>query len=197
MADASAILQEQQPFVSFRVNREIASEQNQVYVEAALVYDNGGEAGRIFTVSTREEGAWRIFKVRPTDVIGQPAAASGGLPLVHGDFNQDGTEETVYVLPSTLTSQDHFADEKPRTNAIVISQLVIEQPGAHGRWAMLTVDRLAITADKLLGSFASDASPHGPDAFVLALRPGADTLINLLPLQADGHAYTQAVALKW
>ena len=197
MADASAILQEQQPFVSFRVDREIASQQDQVYVEAALVYDDGGEAGRIFTVSAREGGAWRIFKVTPTDVIGQPDAGSGWLPLVRGDFNQDGIEETVYVLPSTLTPQDHFADENLRTKAIVISQLVIEQPGAHGPWAMLMVDRLAITADKLLGSFTSDASPHGPDAFVLALRPGADTLINLLPLKADGHAYTQAVALNW
>jgi hypothetical protein len=197
MAGASAILQEQRPFVSFRVEREIASDQDQVYVEATLVYDDGGEAGRIFTVSAREGSAWRIFKVTPTDVIGQPDAGSGWLPLVRGDFNQDGIEETVYVLPSAVTPQDQFDDEALRTSAIVISQLVIEQPGAHGPWPMLTVDRLGITADKLLGSFTSDASPHGPDAFVLAFRPAADPIINLLPLKADGHAYTQAVALNW
>jgi hypothetical protein len=197
MAGASAILQEQRPFASFRVEREIASEQDQVYVEAALVYDDGGEADRIFTVSAREGGAWRIFKVAPANVIGQPDAGSGWLPLVRGDFNQDGIEETVYVLPSTVTPQDQFADEDLRANAIVISQLVIEQPGAHGPWPMLTVDRLGMTADKLLGSFTSEASPPGPDAFVLAFRPGADPIINLLPLKADGHAYTQAVALNW
>lgn len=196
MAGASAILQEQRPFVAFRVERELASDQDQVYVEATLVYDDG-EAGRIFTVSAREAGAWRVFKVAPADVIGQPDAGSGWLPLVRGDFNQDGIEETVYVLPSSVVPQDQFADEELRANPIVISQLVIEQPGAHGPWPMLTVDRLGMTADKLLGSFTSDASPHGPEAFVLAFRPGADPIINLLPLKADGHAYTQAVALNW
>jgi hypothetical protein len=197
MAGASAILQEGRPFADFRVEREIASEGDQVYVEATLIYDDRAEAGRIFTTSAYEDGVWKVFKVTPSDVLGKPDAGSGWLPLVQGDFNQDGLEETVYVLPSDVTPQDHFGDANLDANAIVVKQLRIEQAGAHGPWAMLTVDRLTITADKILGSFTSDAAPIGPDAFLLAFTPASDTLINLLPLTADGHAYAQGVALNW
>jgi hypothetical protein len=199
LGGAGALLKEEHPFNTYRVDRVMGSDQENTYVEATLFYganDTNG-AGRIFTVSNREEGIWRIFKITPSDEIGKPDAGSGWLAAVRGDFNQDGLEETVWVLPSNVTAVDTFPEDRLRAKAIVITQLVIEQPGAHGPWPMLSVDRVGVTADKALGSFVSDAAPHGPEAFVLALDPAQGPFVNLLPIKADGTAYAQGIALNW
>jgi hypothetical protein len=199
MGGSGPLLKEDNQFASYSVDRILASDTDNTYVEATLFYgaNNTNGAKRIFTVSTREGGTWRIFKITPSDEIGKPDAGNGWLVAVRGDFNQDGLEETVWVLPSNVTAVDTFPEERLRAKAIVITQLTIEQPGASGPWSMLNVDRVGVTADKSLGSFVSDASPHGPAAFVLALDPAQGPFVNLIPINADGTAYAQGIALDW
>jgi hypothetical protein len=172
-----------------------------MYIQATLFYGGGtAEAKRIFTVSNREDGIWRIFKVVITDGVDGPGDAppdADWYELTQGDFNGDGIDERIFVAPASVTPQDHFADEYLRENAIVVSRIRIEQAGAHGPWNMLVVDSVAMMADKELGRFISGAAPDGPAAFLLALYPGSGSFINLLPLKADGTAYTQMVGLNW
>jgi hypothetical protein len=71
--DIGAVLHEQNPFQSFTVDQVIGSDQSNTYVKGALYYGRGGAYDRIFTVSRREEGAWRVFEVAVPDPGPAPA----------------------------------------------------------------------------------------------------------------------------
>jgi hypothetical protein len=62
---------------------------------------------------------------------------------------------------------------------------------------MLEVNAVSVRAsDGPLGPFTSDGSA-GPAAFLLAIDQGGMVLIHLLPLKADGTAYSQYIGLNW
>jgi hypothetical protein len=202
ITDVGAIVQEQYAYSDFTIDRVLASDGDQVYIEATLFYGQGESGKRIFTVSNREEGTWRIFKVVITDGADDPGTNNpppdaDWYELARGDFNGDGLEERVLVVPAYVTPQDNFFDAYLRDQAIVVARMRVEQAGAEGPWTMLIADSESVRADKLLGSFRSPASPDGPAAFLLAIDPDGVSRFNLLPLKADGHAYTQSIGLSW
>jgi hypothetical protein len=54
---------EQNPFQSFTVDKVTATDSENTYVQATLYYGPGAGFPRIFQVSTRDGGIWRIFNV--------------------------------------------------------------------------------------------------------------------------------------
>lgn len=200
IAGVSQILKEQKPFFSFRIERVVASDQDNSYVQATLFYQDSTEVKRLFSVSNREEGIWRIFKVSIDDGVGDPAddfPGSNWQVFNQGDFNGDGLVETLFYKEASVTPVDMFVDPDLNQRSFVVGAIMVAQAGAEGPWTMLTVDDDSIRADKVLGRFRSDAAQEGPAAFLFALDPNTDSVFKLLPLKADGTAYTQMVGINW
>ncbi|HEY0606082.1 MAG TPA: hypothetical protein VGD58_24370, partial [Herpetosiphonaceae bacterium] len=93
VSDIGSVLYEQNPFQEFIVDRVVGSNEQNTYVKAALYYGPDGAYDRIFTVSNREEGAWRVFDVtipHPVPAVGpsQAAAPETVRALLEGYINQ-------------------------------------------------------------------------------------------------------------
>jgi hypothetical protein len=200
--DMGGVLHEQNPFTGFRVDGEIAQATPFVYVRATLLYgsDASGEAARIFTTSAHE-GGWRVFEVS-LDVNSPPppppAEGDGWQVALSGDFNGDGLVETLRYRPSALAMQDGFGDGTLDSNAIAVSEVEVLQDGAHGPWAWVQANGDGVWAsDRQLAAIASDARPQGAAAFRFALGSGTGPLFYILPLDENGRAFTQAIAVIW
>jgi hypothetical protein len=96
--DIGGVLHEQNPFQWFTVDAIVGSDEHNTYVKGALYYGPGAAYDRIFTVSDREDGEWRVFKVTVPD----PAPPAGP--------SQAAAPETVRALLAGYTKQ---ADLKP------------------------------------------------------------------------------------
>jgi hypothetical protein len=200
--DLGGVLHEQNPFSGFRVDGEIAQATPFVYVRATLLYgsDASGGAARIFTLS-RGEGTWRVFEVS-LDAQSPPAPPAEGddgwQVAMSGDFNGDGMAETLRYRASGLAMQDGFGDPSLDSNAIAVSAVEVLQDGAHGRWAWLQVNGGGVwSGGQQIARIASDARPQGAAAFRLALGSGSGPLFYVLPLDENGRAFTQAMAIGW
>lgn len=201
-ADVGALLQIQNMFSSYGVDREYADGQGNVYVDARLFFggDQASGFGRIFTLSNAD-GAWRVIKVTDAAVIPTPRPAwpgPGWQAAIEADLTGDGVAETVYYAPSSVVPRDRFGDANDAI-AVVGSEVMVSQPSDGGDHAiLLRAARQSLSAaDKRIGSFVSGAAPDGPEAFLLAVTPGEPVQVHLLPLKADGSAYAQGVGVYW
>ncbi|HEY0733880.1 MAG TPA: hypothetical protein VGD69_03160 [Herpetosiphonaceae bacterium] len=93
ITDIGGVLHEHNPFQWFTVDRVVGSDQQNTYVKGALHYGPGAAYDRIFTVSNREDGEWRVFKVtvpdpEPTAGPSHPAAIETVQALLGGYTNQ-------------------------------------------------------------------------------------------------------------
>lgn len=202
--DAGAILDEQNPFSSFRVDRVVSTDVENSYVQATLLYGDGAvQAKRLFMVSQREERAWRIFNVTITDGVDDPGPQGswpgpGWQMLATGDFNADGLEETIFFREANLSTASRFHDDYLTQNARVVSEVLIAQPAAHGPQIMFRADLAsARTADRVLVPFATAELPQAPAAFLMAVDPARTVFLNLLPLRADGNGHSPVIGIQW
>jgi hypothetical protein len=113
VSDIGAALQEQNPFQSFTVDGVIGSDERNTYVKGALSYGGGSAYDRIFTVSNREEGAWRVFKVTIPDAA--PAA----------DLSHAAAADAVRMFLGAWTSG---GDVKPYLAANIRAEMEAGRP---------------------------------------------------------------------
>ncbi|GAB4109079.1 MAG: hypothetical protein OHK0022_61470 [Roseiflexaceae bacterium] len=199
VSDAGAVLQEQNPFVSFNVGKIQGSDQQNTYVEVTLFYGSDTTTGapRIVTVSDQEGGGWRVLKVSiPPGREGNNAGNRPGPGWTALWNEQRGTfKEEVFFLASSLRPQTDFVDEFLRQNRRVAAEvLVMHSADKQSRVALAVDGRSIRAADReLLAWPATDR----PAAFLLALDPGSSVYINILPLRADGSAYGRVIGVNW
>lgn len=115
-----------------------------------------------------------------------------------GDFNGDGLKETLTYWPAGVAPLDDFGDAALDSNAIIVSAVQVLQDGESGPFPLLSIDGSGVNAsDGVIASFTSDIRPQGATAFRLAPSSGIGPLLYLLPLDENGHAFTQALRVGW
>lgn len=114
ITDVGGVLIEHNPFQWFTVDRIVGSDEQNTYVKGALHYGPGSASDRIFTVSNREDGEWRVFKV----TVPEPEPTAGGP-------SHPAAIETVQGLLEGYTSQ---ADLKPYLAANIRSEMEAGRP---------------------------------------------------------------------
>lgn len=142
-----------------------------------------------------ERGEW---KINGAGWVRTDSAASPGplyRELFQADYSGDGIAETYYGLKTDVRARDTFSDEHLRANAVSVGGLLITQPGAHGPFTWLTVDRFGVH----VGTESLHSFPPGdePAAFQLAFDPGSSYLISMLPLSADGGRHSEPLHINW
>jgi hypothetical protein len=142
-----------------------------------------------------ERGEWKIngASLVRTDSPDEPG--SMWRELLRADYTSDGLDETYYAMKTDVQAQASFNDDYLSANATTVGGLLVTQPGAHGPFTWLTVDRFGVhIGTKSLRTFAPGDEPA---AFLLAFDPGSSYLISMLPLRADGGQHSEPLHINW
>jgi hypothetical protein len=205
ITDVGQVVQSRYAFTSYSIGQVLGTDGNYVLVEVTLYFGpNQADYGmRHFKVTNATNGIWAITEVSIVEALPTPPPMEQAWPgpgwsvWSSGDFNGDGLAETLYYRPSNITPRTAFDDAYLSNNAIAVEAVIVAQDGAHGPWAMLEADSRRIQADTtMLKQFEGDFAAS-PAAFLMALEPGSSTLINLLPLNADGTRHSTFIGVNW
>jgi hypothetical protein len=188
------------PLHSYRVVRLVAEDEVFKYVEVAV--DLGEQLAVTRFVKAQElDGAWRVVEVLNA-LADQPPPdpefpGAGWTAWKQGDFNGDGLQETVYLKETDLVAHDRLDDPLLSSDSLNATAVLVAQDGAHGRFALLEIDsQSARTSDGFVIPFATGAT--GPAFFQVAVSYAYEgRFLHILPLNAEGRAFTQALAFKW
>jgi len=187
------------PLHNYRVVRIVSEDAGSTYVE--ITVDLGDQLGATRFVKTQQiDGAWRVVAVLNT-LAGEPAPApdfpgAGWTAWKQGDFNGDGIQETVYLKETAQVSHDRLDDPLLNSESLNATAVLVAQDGAHGRYALLEIDSQSVrTSDGVVIPFTEGSRPAFFQVAVSYAYEGR--FLHLLPLNAEGYAFTQALAFKW
>jgi hypothetical protein len=187
------------PLHSYRVVGLVAEDGAFTYVEVAV--DMGEQLAAARFVKAQElDGAWRVVEVLNALAGGPPPApefpGAGWTAWKQGDFNGDGLQETVYLKQTDLVAHDRLDDPLLSSDSLNATAVLVAQDGAHGRYALLEIDgQSARASDGFVIPFAAGAAPAFFQVAVSHAYEGR--FLHILPLNAEGRAFTQALAFKW
>ncbi|WP_141508863.1 hypothetical protein [Candidatus Chloroploca asiatica] len=114
-----------------------------------------------------------------------------------GDFNGDGLNEKVYVLPSTIVP-DQATFDRPGYDAYsrVAQEAMIIQAQDGSLRILATLSLTEVRSEDLVLAPLGGVSGR-PAAFFIATPLDEATPLAAIPLDGDGMGYTQGFGLRW
>ncbi len=123
--------------------------------------------------------------------------------IANGDLNNDGKEEVLAALPSSLELSKEFSDPSYVDYDEVVSALIISQEGEEEGdepVCLLRITTEQITAKgEMLLSFATPESEtfSPPAAFLVKYLPDSSVPLAIIPLNSMGGRYMQGIGFAW
>lgn len=166
---------------------------------AALPSGQSIPSGQLFLVSMDEPN--KALASAPFSFTAAEPAPPASFPgegwtaWKQGDFNGDGLEETVFLKENGQVNYDRLEDALLNSSSLNATAVLAVQESAHNPVVLLEIDsRSARTSDGHVLPFGEG----GPAFFQVAVSYAYEgRSLHVLPLKADGYAYTQALAFKW
>jgi hypothetical protein len=176
----------------------------------ALAHDHQSAPLRLVPLDTQGRPVATGFEVRPAPARGgfelvalptpggQPSWPGPEWQLAHqGDFNGDGLNEQIYVLPSTVVP-DEATFYRPAYRAYywVVREALIIQAQGGGQRVLATLSPDEVRSERTVLATLAGASGR-PAAFFLAAPLDSTTPLAAIPLDSAGMGYAQGFGLRW
>lgn len=170
-----------------------------LFVPATLSFPTY-EEDRVFELVV-EGDQWKVQgsgqrAVRETQSSGSDATAGYSIAAT-GDWSGDGVKDVLYFKPTTVIPQASFPEDALNAGVLTVSEAWIGTSDASGTVTAFLVMSDQIRAGQQAMVWDMYGSPGRPAAFSLALAPGSDTLLSILPLNADGTAHDEVIEVDW
>jgi hypothetical protein len=176
----------------------------------ALAHDHPSAPLRLVPLDTQGRPVATGFEIRPAPAHGgfelialptpggQPGWPGPEWQVAHqGDFNGDGLNEQIYVLPSTVVpDQATFYRPAYRDYHRVAQEALIIQEQGGSRRILATLSPDEVRSERVVLATLAGASGR-PAAFFLAAPLDGATPLAAIPLDDTGKGYAQGFGLRW
>lgn len=170
-----------------------------LFVPATLTFATYEEE-RVFELVV-EGDQWKVQgsgqrAVRDIQPNGEDPTAGYSIAMTD-DWSGDGVKDVLYFKPTTIRHQSGFLDASLNARALSVSEAWIGTTDAAGVVNAFSVTPEQIRTGQQAMPWDSYGSPGRPAAFLLALDPGSQTLLSILPLNADGSVHDEVIGVNW